>query len=79
MQSPSKKHKCSVCSRGFTRPAEVVRHMRIHTGEKPYPCPACGHRFNQKSAMKSHYMKIHVHPWGLDEMSLEPSSLDVKP
>ena len=36
------------------RPAELQRHERIHTGEKPFSCPICCQRFIRKDHLSSH-------------------------
>ncbi|KAF4531403.1 hypothetical protein B566_EDAN009644 [Ephemera danica] len=29
-------HACKVCDLAFNKPSQLIRHLRIHTGEKPY-------------------------------------------
>ncbi|KAI0636348.1 hypothetical protein C8Q77DRAFT_1072095 [Trametes polyzona] len=44
-------HKCPVCQSTFTRPQHVARHMRSHTGDRPYKCQHCGDQFARSGSL----------------------------
>ncbi|XP_061757427.1 zinc finger protein 37 homolog isoform X2 [Nerophis ophidion] len=50
---------CSVCAESFTKNSRLARHMRVHTGEKPFKCSVCGKSFSQNSNLTQH-MRTHT-------------------
>ncbi|XP_053289071.1 zinc finger protein 236 [Pleuronectes platessa] len=50
---------CAYCPKSFKKPSDLVRHIRIHTGERPYKCDECGKSFTVKSTLDCH-VKTHT-------------------
>ncbi|KAG7260043.1 hypothetical protein CRUP_024315 [Coryphaenoides rupestris] len=61
-QKPKKpgKYICHYCSRACAKPSVLKKHIRSHTGERPYPCVPCGFSFKTKSNLYKH-RKSHAH------------------
>ncbi|XP_026266183.2 transcription factor HIVEP3 isoform X2 [Urocitellus parryii] len=58
-QKPGK-YICQYCSRPCAKPSVLQKHIRSHTGERPYPCGPCGFSFKTKSNLYKH-RKSHAH------------------
>ena len=54
------KYVCEYCSRHCAKPSVLLKHIRSHTGERPYPCVTCGFSFKTKSNLYKH-KKSHAH------------------
>lgn len=61
-QKPKKQGKyiCEYCNRACAKPSVLLKHIRSHTGERPYPCVTCGFSFKTKSNLYKH-KKSHAH------------------
>ncbi|XP_063840691.1 zinc finger and BTB domain-containing protein 6-like [Scylla paramamosain] len=51
--------RCCICYKTFIQKSDLKRHMRIHTGEKPYGCHLCPYRGNQSTHLKKHLYLVH--------------------
>lgn len=50
---------CNICCRKLSSKDNLLRHMKRHTGEKPFACGFCNYKAIQKHHLQNHIRKSH--------------------
>lgn len=56
-----------VCGKSFNRMYNLLGHMHLHAGSKPFKCPYCSSKFNLKGNLSRHMKVKH----GVMDISLD--------
>ncbi|XP_064123001.1 zinc finger protein 26-like [Macrobrachium nipponense] len=51
---------CAICDRIYTSKYSLERHVRCHTGEKPYVCDVCNFTTSYREHMQRHMTSVHL-------------------
>lgn len=58
--SGSNNLKCPRCSRFYSLPCTLIRHIRYECGvDKQFACRVCGKKFARRDILRSHEAKLH--------------------
>lgn len=70
---------CPICGRVVLFRSEYEKHMRTHTGEKPFVCHLCSYRSAQRSNLNVHLKSVHKLYSPSVNLTAQPPTWDANP
>ena len=52
-------YQCKICNYCSLEKSLMIRHMRTHSGQRPFYCKECGYAFTTKANCERHIRKRH--------------------
>lgn len=52
---------CHLCDKSFKHNFHLIRHIRSHSGLKPFICDICGKTFVRRDNCRDHARRVHNH------------------
>ena len=60
-------HVCPLCRKSFAKKYDLNRHVKTHTGERPFNCPFCLHTASRNDNLRVHIYTMHRMQLSQDE------------
>lgn len=67
---------CAECKKHFTKKCNLIDHLRVHSGVKPFQCNTCSKYFKQKAQLSKHCKKHGLNGQRLDSTEEDEDDLD---
>jgi uncharacterized C2H2 Zn-finger protein len=70
---------CEHCKLMFRHKNSLIRHMFLHTGERPYRCQRCNKAFTGRDRLSKHVKESHPEEFAIQSIQRERTEIAAKP